>query len=359
MAKKKAPRQAGGTAGKKKTSGSKSKAAKKLGSSTSGRRRAAARAGPGVELLEAAARAVKGALRAKPGEMVLLVTDLSARAVTEALVHWLEHVRVDLVPYLLADMVRPLRGLPGGLRRLATRADATLALFRPRPEEGGLLEALAQAATARGRFCDMTGVDASRMERLVNVNYPELQDLARRVVERVSGAREVRVTSPEGTDVRFSVYGRPWQLEAGDLGQPGARGPLPAGRIHAAPVEETFAGTVAFRHLDGRRAVGSFRFEKGRVVGHTGRSAAALLTAVGRDPGGKLIGEVGIGMNRNARIGGDRAEAERAFGTVHFVIGDSGGLGKSRSKHRHEVLVEKPTLVADGETILEEGRFRV
>ena len=50
-------------------------------------------------------------------------------------------------------------------------------------------------------------------------------------------------------------------------------------------------------------------------------------------------------------------EAEKAFGTVHFAIGDSYGIGKNKSKHHYDALVDKVTIRANGRLIAKDGRF--
>ena len=64
-----------------------------------------------------------------------------------------------------------------------------------------------------------------------------------------------------------------------------------------------------------------------------------------------IIGEFGIGTNRGARICPNMLEAEKAFGTVHFAIGDSYGLGKNASKHHYDALVDKVTIRVNGREI--------
>lgn len=61
--------------------------------------------------------------------------------------------------------------------------------------------------------------------------------------------------------------------------------------------------------------------------------------------------------DRNARITANMLEAEKAFGTAPFAIGDSYGLGKNSSRHHYDALVEKVTIKAGRETIIRNGKF--
>ena len=92
------------------------------------------------------------------------------------------------------------------------------------------------------------------------------------------------------------------------------------------------------------------------VIG-TGRGIAAVMKHIGSDASGTVIGEFGIGTNRGARICKNMLEAEKSFSTVHFAIGDSYGLGKNRSRHHYDALVEKVTVIADGKPLMQNGKF--
>lgn len=72
-----------------------------------------------------------------------------------------------------------------------------------------------------------------------------------------------------------------------------------------------------------------------------------------------MIGEFGIGTNRGARVVPNMLEAEKAFGTAHFAVGDSYGLGKNSSRHHYDALVNKVTISANGKIILKKGRFLI
>jgi leucyl aminopeptidase (aminopeptidase T) len=203
----------------------------------------------------------------------------------------------------------------------------------------------------------MPGITADMMGRLVNIDYRQLDRLTRKVIRRMKDARQVRVTNPYGTDISFSVLGRTWRNDNGDISRKGSHGNLPAGECFTCPVERTFTGMVVFSLIDDKIGRGTMVFDKGRVVKFSGRGIAAIMKHIGKDPTGRIIGEFGIGTNRGARICKNMLEAEKAFSTVHFAIGDSYGLGRNSSRHHYDALVEKVTLVAEGTPVMKNGKF--
>jgi len=314
---------------------------------------------PGPRLLAAAERATKGALRVKPAERIVLVTDKQKTSIAEAFIHWFHHIRAETTTYLMLESIRPIEKLTRQLRAMVEEADLTLYMLEDRAEEKEFRRELVTSALVNGRVCMMPGITEDMMERLVNLNYGDLQILGRKVVELMSGAREVRVTNEHGTDVRFSVFGRRWLNEDGDIGHKGSHGNLPAGECFTSPVEPSFHGEIHFSIIDDQVGKGMARFEKGKVVEYKGKGITRIMDLIGRDTSGKTIGEIGIGTNKNARVGSKLLESEKACGTVHFALGDSYGLGPNQSKHHYDMLVEKATVIADGQVILKDGGFQI
>jgi leucyl aminopeptidase (aminopeptidase T) len=143
----------------------------------------------------------------------------------------------------------------------------------------------------------------------------------------------------------------------GDISRRGGHGNLPAGECYTAPVEESFEGKLVLSLIDDRLGRGVLEFERGRLTAWKGKGVEAVLRTIGDDETGKIIGEFGIGTNRKARLSANMLEAEKAFGTAHFAIGDSYGLGRNSSRHHYDALVEKVTVRADGRMIIKNGRF--
>ena len=100
-------------------------------------------------------------------------------------------------------------------------------------------------------------------------------------------------------------------------------------------------------------------FKAGRLVAFKGAGIAEVIKTVGDDPTARVIGEFGIGTNKGARICPNMLEAEKAFGTVHFAIGDSYGIGKNKSKFHFDALVDKVTIRANGRIIAKDGKFLI
>jgi leucyl aminopeptidase (aminopeptidase T) len=311
------------------------------------------------KLYKAAERAILQSLRLRPGERFLLVTDTAKLEIAEALAFWAKRVGAETTTYLMTETLRPIAEPTGLLREAAERATAIAYVLDARVEEKPFRGFLVRTSRTRSRILMMPGLTRDMMVRLVNIDYSELKRFTGRVIRAGRGAADVEVTNAAGTSLRFSVEGRRWVADTGDISRKGGHGNLPAGECYTCPVEDSFNGKVALSLIDDQLGPGTMDFRKGRLVGWSGRGVGAILRLVGDDSTGRMIGEFGIGTNPGARVSPNMLEAEKAFGTAHFAIGDSYGLGKNSSPHHYDALVEKVTIKAGGRTILRNGRFEI
>jgi leucyl aminopeptidase (aminopeptidase T) len=101
---------------------------------------------------------------------------------------------------------------------------------------------------------EQAGVDLESYSRMyyegLGADYAKIAQQGRKIQQAVQGARRVRITTPEGTDLSFAVGNRPVILDAG-MPPPGTQGllaartaQLPGGAIRVAPVETSVTGKI-------------------------------------------------------------------------------------------------------------------
>lgn len=309
------------------------------------------------KLLRAGKRAILQALKVKKKEKILLVTDKQKMRIAESLAYWCRKAGADTTTYLMTETLRPITWPTELFQEMIKRVHVTIYMLDSRIEEKPFRYYMVEQGSRYGRICMMPGITVDMMERLVNIDFKKMNELTRKVIRRMNDARKVHVTNPFGTDITFSVRDRGWENDNGDISKKGKHGNLPAGECYTAPVEKSFTGRVVLSLIDDKVGKGEMEFQNGRLIKYKGRGVEAVVKNIGKDKTGRIIGEFGIGTNRGARICKNMLEAEKAFGTCHFAIGDSYGLGKNKSKHHYDALVEKVSIIADGKDILRNGKF--
>ncbi|RMH58093.1 MAG: peptidase, partial [Candidatus Hydrogenedentota bacterium] len=168
-----------------------------------------------------------------------------------------------------------------------------------------------------------------------------LVESGRKLLASLKGAVKIEVKSPNGTELVFSVSGRDFHSDDGDLTQPGSFGNLPAGEVYVAPVEGQTNGILVLE--DGTR----MEVEKGRCVKLTGDHPVKEIWKA--HPEYFFIAELGMGTNPYASRPDNILEAEKIAGTIHVAFGDNAGFGGTQRIPYHEDhVVYKPQIRVDG-----------
>ena len=223
-----------------------------------------------------------------------------------------------------------------------------------------------RAAMARGSQVFVLRCITAAMMRsdLMRVDYAELKRVTAALAERLAGGEQAHLTSPAGSDLRFSVAGRRAFALAGGTG-PGRFGGARSGEAAIAPAPGTAEGVVVIEHAmdDLGRLDAPIRLtiRAGRVTrvegGESASALRAMLAAAGE--GADNLAEVAIGTNPAARLSDNLAEAKKVRGSVHVALGDDVSLGGSVRAALHlDGMVLNPTLLVDDDVLVAGGNLR-
>lgn len=231
-----------------------------------------------------------------------------------------------------------------------------------------------EAATKAGvRVASMPGFEANMLKAggPMAVDFAQIAADCRLFADLLTDTRQVVVRTPYGTDLRFSLQGRPGQVDDGLYGtDPQVWGNLPAGETFAIPLEGTGQGQLvapAGWHPDLTENM-VFRFENGEVIallggGKVGDKFRDLLKPGDDDPicrARRNLAELGVGTNPNARRPDNVLEAEKIKGTIHVAIGDNIHMGGQVESDLHEDFVQpQPDLILDGKPVIVGGEWKV
>ncbi len=220
----------------------------------------------------------------------------------------------------------------------------------------------AQAAGTRGCFNAPASLGAWTAGAMT-ADFHEIRHTAIRLADRLRGAREIRVTSPAGTDISVAIGERePRGWYTGIVRNPGEISAFPGGEVSFPPVEGSSQGTIVFERVmtDLGALARPIRItvEDGLAVAFEGGDDAdrlrALVTGV---VGAMNIAELGIGLNPAARISDDITESKKRSGTAHFALGDNaGGYGGTVESPLHlDGMVMRATVTIDGADVVRDG----
>jgi leucyl aminopeptidase (aminopeptidase T) len=221
-----------------------------------------------------------------------------------------------------------------------------------------------QAANNLGvRIASLPGITLEILNRTLSSDYREIARLSQQLADELTGAKQVTLTSPAGTELTFSVMGQTALADTGNLTFPGAFGNLPAGEAFVAPVSGStngklvIDGCLADIQLDAPITVNIVDGVVSSITG--GQAAAELLLAMTRvGDKAKIVAEFGIGTNPKAIVTSDVLEAEKVYGTCHIAFGDNASFGGTNDVAFHsDGVILNPTLELDGRPVLTGGVF--
>ncbi len=191
--------------------------------------------------------------------------------------------------------------------------------------------------------------------------WRRISDRQQRLADLLNRAKEVRFTTPEGTDLTLGVEGRTWINCDGKAN-------FPDGEVFTGPREDATRGMVcySFPAVHGGREVDGVRlkFSDGRVVdASAARGEEFLLAMLDQDGGARRLGEIALGTNYSVRqFTRNTLFDEKIGGTFHAALGaaypETGGTNQS-GLHWDMVcdLREGGEVYVDGRLISQDGRF--
>jgi len=300
--------------------------------------------------------AVKQCMNLQSDESCAIVTDDKREAIAESLYAVATQItgETTLLRYPPGDLhgEEP----PDAVAAAITAADVVLA---PTTKSISHTTARIEAVEAGARMATLPGITDAVFLMGLDADYESIREECANVLLQVEDAQEIRVTSPQGTDITFRPGGRDWREDTGIVHEAGAFSNLPAGEVFVSP--ETGDGTVVVDgtimphdKLDKGQTV-TFEVEDGSVThiydDDLREQVEDGAAEVGQDA--YNLAELGIGANVAVTdLVGSVLLDEKAGGTVHLAIGDDHGIGGDVEAPIHlDGILREPTVYADGEEV--------
>ncbi len=196
------------------------------------------------------------------------------------------------------------------------------------------------------------------------VDYLVLEQKMQALASLLDQTQQVRITHPNGTDLRMRLAHFGTYISAG-------RKNVPDGEVFTAPTRECVEGIIRF-NIDSWYYGETFRdvtlrFEQGQVVEASSRdNTEALNQLLDTDPGARHVGEVALGLNPliNRPIL-DILFDEKMQGSLHLALGNAYPVadnGNRSAIHWDLILAQNPEygggdLYFDRVLVRRDGRF--
>jgi 2,5-dihydroxypyridine 5,6-dioxygenase len=246
----------------------------------------------------------------------------------------------------------------------AAAEDAGLCIFlsqEPRRDEAGAriaLNDILRAHDGREIYCGL--VDGELLRSELSQPAPDLKEPARKLLDALTGRDKIQIRGRAGTDLTVRIGPREWQTDVNAL-EPGEFANYPPGEVYVSPLEDSADGLLVADLTVPYTVEGlvdepvTISFEGGRARSIEGGQAAQMLEELVEEagPSGRVIAELGIGLNTAISPRGHVMLDEKAGRTAHVAIGNNTGSygGVNDSTIHVDCVFSEPQIEADGEPI--------
>ncbi|MGH7293414.1 MAG: hypothetical protein ACRELB_00705, partial [Polyangiaceae bacterium] len=192
-----------------------------------------------LRLAPAARVLVQTALRARPGERIVIVEDAASLEVGDAIASeaesggaWVKRARLDRMPSA-GGSGRPHKVVPDLLLLALHETDCSVFVASALAAELTMRQALLHVVRQRRlRHAHMPGIAPASFAAGMRVDYRQIERLGQRILSRLSGAKSIVTESAAGTSLRVDLAPETrWFAQLGVL-EPGQWGSLPAGAVY-------------------------------------------------------------------------------------------------------------------------------
>ena len=311
---------------------------------------------PDSDLRAAAETALTQCLDLGSEETCLIVTDDKREPIGETLYTVASEITDD--PVIVRYPPGPQHGAepPRPVDAALREADVFLA---PTTKSISHTRARGAACEAGARGSTLPGITESVFVTGLDADYEAIAAHSESIHEQVRGADEIRVTSPQGTDITFEIGDREWHLDTGIVHEPGEFSNLPAGEVFVSPESATGTyvvdGTMRPHGLLAADHQLRFEVENGLVTEISDDEIRQQIETAAEQAGNAAynLAELGIGTNVGVdELVGSVLLDEKAAGTVHIAIGDNASIGGETEAPLHlDGILREPTVYVDGTEI--------
>lgn len=327
------------------------------------------------ELTPGARNAVRVCLNVQPHERVTIVTDRACEEIAASLAQEIEAVGAPFRAFVLEDEApRPLEALPASIAADMETSQVSIFAVQVQPNElASRMQLTSIVNRRRMRHAHMVNITPQIMREGMRADYLKVDRLSQKVIELVRVAKQVRATTPAGSDFTATLNPQYRWLKTSGLISPDKWGNLPGGEIFTTPGEVN--GTLV---VDG--VVGDFlcaRFgmlsatpltleiRQNRLVSATSANREledAFWQYTHTDENSDRVGEFAIGTNIElTHLIGNILQDEK-FPGIHIAFGNPYGVHTGADWHSSthiDVLGTEYDIWVDDTQIMRHGAFLV
>jgi len=329
-----------------------------------------------IEQLQPGARnAVRVCLKIQPHERVTVIADRAAADIADSLMREIALVGAPAHLFVLEDVAtRPLVALPEPIARDMEQSQVSIFAAAAQPGELPFRMAMTDVVNRRRmRHAHMVNITREIMQQGMRADYARVDDLSRRAMAIVKDAKEIRATTPAGSDFTATLNPAYKWLKTSGLISTEKWGNLPGGEIFTTPGEVN--GTLVVDGVVGDWLCERYglltdtpltlHLERNRLV-HASSANKALeqdfWAYTHTDENSDRVGEFAIGTNIELHALVGNILQDEKFPGIHIAFGNPYGAHTGAdwySVPHIDVVGTEFDIFVDGRQIMRRGAFLI
>jgi len=315
-----------------------------------------------ILMTKGAVKLVETCAAVKPGENVLIITDFTKLNIAKVLAAAAYERGAEVVVATMIPRGGHGEEPPPTIAEAMVKADV---IFSPVSNSITHTRSMKRALEAGARGLVMTEFTEDMLIRGgIEADFNEQKIVCQKLADAFTSGKNVRLTSPGGTNLTMKKDGRPGNAMY-CIVRRGQLSPVPNVEANFSPIEGTAEGVIVADASIPYIGIGVLNepvvatVEKGMIAKIEGGAQARQLAAdlkSRKDPQVYNIAELGVGLNPKSVMQGIMLEDEGVFGTVHIGIGTNVTLGGNvKAAIHYDLIMWQPTIELDGRTVLQKG----
>jgi len=309
---------------------------------------------------------LKGCMKVREKENLLIVSDFENKKVAEVLAEYGKELGAEAVVVNFFRRSSHGENPPETVISALCRADAAVlaAVYSLTNSE-----ARRRAVESGTRIISIPDCSEELFDSAaLDADFKEQKKTIDKIGDLMTEGKVISVTSEAGTNFTSELCGRKSVKQTGLADKPGSWSPFPNIEVAVGPDVETLNGTFV---VDGVIIPGGYVDKPVKIAIQNGR-IAEIQGGVSAQKFSKLLAsfdceniynivEIGIGCNPNSEFGkGSMGEDESKFGTLHLGVGEGNSFGVPNSAPAHlDLVIRNPRVEIDGRLILAEEKLQM
>ncbi|MGA9644007.1 MAG: aminopeptidase [Terriglobales bacterium] len=327
------------------------------------------------ELAPGARNAVRVCLRVQPGEKVTVITDQVSLEIAAALVRELDQLGNPYQAWVLEDVApRPLSDFPQAIADDLESSQVSIFAVQAQTNELKSRMQMTDIVNRRHiRHAHMVNINRQIMLEGMRADFQKVDRLSAKVVERVRAAKQIRATTPSGTNLIADMNPNYRWVKTSGIISTEKWGNLPGGEIFTTPGEVN--GTFVIDGVVGDYLCAKFgdlkatpltiRVKQNRLVDAESSNRELrddFWAYTHTDENSDRVGEFAIGTNIELKDVIGQILQDEKYPGVHIAFGNPYGAhtGAEWFSATHiDVVGRKFDIWADEEQIMSNGKFLI